>query len=107
MLPRIQKIANEYKDRLIQIYGEDLAEVILYGSYARGDFHDESDIDFAIVLKRSEVNAMKEIPRTGDASMSLGLKYNVLLSTLPTSEEKLKTSLQGIYQSIRSEGIVI
>ena len=107
MLPRIQEIAMEYKKSLRQLYGEDLAEVILYGSYARGDYNAESDVDIAIVFKHPEVNAAAEIYKTAGISAFLGLKYDVMLSTFPTSDKKLKTSMQGIYQSIRREGIAI
>jgi predicted nucleotidyltransferase len=102
LIPIIQNIATEFKTNLREIYG-----VILYGSYARGDFHDESDVDFAVVLKQSEINPVKEIYKTAPVSTVLGLKYNLILSTLPISDNKLRTSMQGLYQNIRREGISI
>ena len=39
MLPFIHQVANEYKANLQNLYGNELAEVILFGSYARGDNH--------------------------------------------------------------------
>ena len=38
-------------DRLRQRYGDDLLRVVLYGSKARGDFDDESDLDVLIVVR--------------------------------------------------------
>ena len=35
--------------------------MILYGSYARGDFNEESDIDFLVWLNDEEVRAVKEL----------------------------------------------
>jgi predicted nucleotidyltransferase len=107
LIPIIQNIATEFKTNLREIYGDSLADVILYGSYARGDFHDESDVDFAVVLKQSEINPVKEIYKTAPVSTVLGLKYNLILSTLPISDNKLRTSMQGLYQNIRREGISI
>lgn len=46
MLPVIEQIANEYKASLRELYGDELAELILFGSYARGDYWEESDVDF-------------------------------------------------------------
>jgi predicted nucleotidyltransferase len=58
MHPSIRQIAREYKTQLIQLYGSGLESLILFGSYARGDYHNDSDVDFAIILK---------IPRHGPA----------------------------------------
>jgi predicted nucleotidyltransferase len=107
MLPIVKQIAEEFKAELQKLYGNDFAELILFGSYARGDYHDESDIDFAVVLKKAVVKSIAEILRTSDLSTSLSLKYNVSLSTFPTAATKIKNSMQGIYQEIRREGILI
>lgn len=107
MLPHIQQIASEYKSELRHIYGDDLAGLILFGSYARGDFNEESDIEFAVVLNFKEVDGVKEIYRTANISSSLSAKYNKILSTIHTSITNLKDSVQGTYQNILSEGICI
>ena len=107
MLPIIHQIANEYKASLQNLYGNELAELILFGSYARGDFHKESDIDFAIVLRKSTVRPAEEILKTSPIGAKLELKYGMMLSSLPVSMEKKQTSMQGVYQDIRKEGIVI
>jgi hypothetical protein len=41
MLPIISQIANEYKANLQNLYGDELAELILFGSHARGTNHEE------------------------------------------------------------------
>lgn len=51
MLSAVQQIANEFKAELYKVCGDELASLILFGSHARGDFHQDSDIDFAVVLK--------------------------------------------------------
>lgn len=107
MLPIVHQIATEYKVNLRDLYGNELVELIVFGSYARGDFHKESDIDFAVVLKKPTVRPAEEILKTSPISVQLELKYGMMLSTLPVSIEKKQTSMQGIYQDIRKEGIVI
>jgi len=107
MLPIISQVANEYKASLQSLYGNELAELVLFGSYARGDYHEESDIDFAVVLQSPHTRASSEIPKTAVISSKLSLKYGLMVSSLHTSLQKKQTSMQGVYQDIRREGIVI
>lgn len=45
----ISNLLTEYVSVLKQLYGAKLKKVILFGSYARGDFGPESDIDIMIL----------------------------------------------------------
>jgi predicted nucleotidyltransferase len=107
MIPIVRQIANEYKVVLQNHYGNDFVELILFGSYARGDFHDESDIDFAVVLRKPKFRSAEEIMRTLPISVRLELKYSMAISTLYVSIEKKQISMQGVYQEIRKDGIII
>jgi uncharacterized protein (UPF0332 family) len=46
------EIAHEVADDLRRVYGDRLRRVLLFGSWARGDAHPESDIDLLVVLDR-------------------------------------------------------
>ncbi len=105
--PLVLQLAKEYKESLQQLYGDELYELILFGSYARGQQHAESDLYFAIVLRNNKTRAAAEIARTSVVSSRLSLKYGIVLSSLPVSVEKKQHSMQGIYQEMRNEGIVI
>ncbi len=107
MLPIIHQAANAYKTNLQKLYGDELVALILFGSYARGDAREESDLDFAVVLRTPNTRAAAEIARTSVIGSRLSVKYGLMLSTLPTSLQKKETSMQGIYQEIRKEGIII
>jgi uncharacterized protein len=107
MLPIINQVAREYKANCQSLYGDELAEVILFGSYARGDNREESDLDFAVVLKNPDTHTSGEIVKTSAIGSRLSLKYGIMISSLPTTLYKKQTSMQGIYQEIRKEGIII
>ena len=65
---------------LHMIFGDKLNSVILYGSYARGDFDSESDID-VMALVNLEKNELAKYRRTvSDFTNDIDLKYDVLLS---------------------------
>lgn len=42
-------IAHQYAEAVTKKYN--FLKIILFGSYAKGNFHDESDIDIAVVFK--------------------------------------------------------
>jgi predicted nucleotidyltransferase len=107
MLPIIYQVANEYKTNLQNLYGNDLVEVILFGSYARGDNHEESDVDFAVILRDPHTLTASNKIKTSVIDSRLSLKYGLMLSSLLTSFHKKQTSIQGVYQEIRKDGIVI
>lgn len=50
----MQRLIEQYIFEIKKIYGSHLRKVILYGSYARGDFKPDSDMDL-IQIKRQDV----------------------------------------------------
>ena len=100
-------MAKEYKSILQGLYGNELAELILFGSYARDDQQNESDVDFAIVLYNPDTRPAAEIIKTSAIASRLSLKYGLMVSSLPVSLHKKQTSMQGVYREIRKEGIAI
>ena len=47
----INKIINEFITAINNKFGDRIKKIILYGSYARGDFNTSSDIDIMIFNK--------------------------------------------------------
>lgn len=104
---RVGPLAAEFKQGLQAMYGDQLANLILFGSYARGDFQPESDVDFAIVLKDPHTRTTAELLRLSPLSAELSFKHGIIVSVLPVSEQKLRSSGQGVYEAIRNEGIPV
>ncbi len=100
----IQKILEEFKTEVKRLYGRQLKNVILYGSWARGDATQESDIDLLIVLDK-EVILGKEIDRTVDIITDINLKYGVLLSAYPISIKDYASTNSPLFINIRREGV--
>lgn len=99
-----EKVLNEFKRRLAKIYGPRLKEVILYGSYARGEATEGSDIDLLIVLE-GEVVPGREIDRIIDVVTEVNLRYGVLLSVYPISEREYKEINSPLLKAVRREGV--
>lgn len=107
MLPIVKQIALEFKAELQKLYGDNLAALILFGSHARGDFHEESDIDFAVVLKDDKTTSYSEISKISPVSADLLLKHDELVSFLAVSQQRLSDSQLSIHRFIKNEGIPI
>lgn len=105
--PIIEPIVREFKAALQALYGERLQEIILYGSYARGDYDEESDIDLMVVLTDEEVNTYKEIVKLSDLTLASILKHGMAVSALPTPAKRFLHSYGPVYQNARREGVSV
>ena len=92
---------------IVEIYGDLLVSVILYGSVARGTQTDESDIDIAVMLRSKENDDMKE--RMTDIIVDLELEYNKVLSVLRIDYEKFKIweDTMPFYKNMKEDGVVL
>ena len=100
----IEKIIKEFRESLKEIYDGNLAKLILYGSYARGDFNSDSDIDLLVVLNEAEKPG-KEIDRMIEIINNINLKYNILISVLPVSIEDFESLNSPLLLNVRRDGI--
>src|SRR3972149_2608332 len=100
----IKNLLAELKQGLAKIYGERLKAVVLFGSYARGDYHEGSDLDVMIVLDMYK-SYWDELVRSAELASDLSLKYDVTVSrTIMTEEQWTKGDLP-VLRNVREEGV--
>jgi len=102
----IENLLPQIRILLEKIYGVRLADIILFGSFARNRAGKDSDIDIAVVLK-GDVDTVKEISRISPELYNLELKTGELISVYPLSDEEIKNSVWPLYYHIKTEGIKI
>lgn len=100
-------VAEDFKQAMQSLYGPRLNCVILFGSHARGDYHNDSDIDFMIVLNDEKITRLEEINRFLSSQTELSLKHNITVSVVPVSRTKFAESNQPVYHFARVEGVPI
>ena len=101
----IRNLLAGLKHGLAKIYGDRLKAVYLFGSYARGDYDESSDVDVMIVLSDYE-NYSEEIDRSGELISQLSLAYGVSISRVIMKELQWKESDTPLLRNIRAEGVL-
>ena len=100
----IDKTLTELKQTLVDLLGDRLERMVLFGSRARGDYTSDSDIDIAIVVK----NLTRELKlRILDEIAAIELKHLVFVSTIILSEKdfnRLRERERRIALDIEHEG---
>jgi uncharacterized protein len=99
-------ILRELQAGLQRLYGENAPAILLYGSYARGQAHLESDIDVLLIYPR-DIYPGEEIRRVSSILADLNLRYQVLISILPTVESDYRDSQDAFWNNVRRESIPI
>jgi predicted nucleotidyltransferase len=101
---RIGSALEDLKRALVEIYGQRLRGVYLYGSYARQEADGDSDVDVMIVLD-GPVNAGLEISRINTVVSSICLENDLLISTLPVAASSLETGRSPFLMRVRREAV--
>ena len=101
----LQKLTQIYRS----VYGENLVQVILYGSYARGDYHTDSDVDDVAIVHGDRKTLQQQLKKVWDSSCELELEYDTILSptVIPYEEFKQYQTVLPYYRNISQEGVVI
>ncbi len=100
----IRKLMKELKEGLTRIYGDKLKAVYLYGSYARGDYRQGSDVDVMILLSDYR-NYWEELRRSTELASDISLEYDVTVSRLIMKEIQWKESDMPVLRNIHKEGV--
>lgn len=112
--PDNDKIAMDHLDSIIKqikecyhkVYGNDIVEIFLYGSYARGDFSIDSEIDIAAIVRGERLELQEKLKKIWDISAQIGLDNDIIVSptVIPYDEfNKYKQSV-SYYRNILEEG---
>ena len=99
-------LLNELKSALVELYGDRLFSVILFGSHARGEATSESDIDVMVVLA-DPVNAVAERSRMSSLFWYFLREYDELISIIPISKSRFLAGEISFLRVVKREGIEI
>ena len=92
-----------------EAYGDSIDQILLYGSYARGDNEEDSDIDVVAIVHGDREELQSQLKGVWEHSSDLELEHGTILSptVIPYEEYvKYKDDLP-YYRNIAREGVVI
>jgi uncharacterized protein len=102
----ISDYLSQFKDLADGHFGQRLKYLILYGSFARGDFRDNSDIDVLVVLDQIQ-SEIEEIETLAALKTDLMLDHDRYLSTNPVSFEKFENSDFTFFRNVKRDGVLL
>jgi len=103
---RLKPIVAELKRGLQEIYGDRLRAVVLFGSQARGEATEDSDVDVAVVLDDYE-NAIEELWRMDPVTWRLSLENDLLLTVVPIKEQAWLEQDYPLHRNVQREGVAV
>lgn len=107
--PTIQQLLAEYRALLEEQLGARLVQMLLFGSYARGDARAESDIDVAVIVDRIGRPQDRTLPMeiAGELVVKHGLVITPLLVLSVSELEFLRQREDLLASNLDREGVAI
>lgn len=104
---RVDGLLKQYVNKIRGIYGSHLKTVILYGSYARGDYREDSDIDIMILLDITDLEIENYGHKLSDMTYDFNMDHDVDIKPIAKYDEHFRYWLKAypFYANVEQEGI--
>jgi len=102
----LENLKSEVEKAAKELLDDKLSKVILYGSYVRGDYDEESDIDFALMSDLTESEIPSYNDPIGEIISRLSIKYGTLVTVIIISSESFNRykNVMPFYMNLVKEG---
>lgn len=105
----VHDILLEFARRVNTIMKQHFKKMVVYGSYARGDYTETSDIDVMIFTELKEEEIKKIENEIYDISFDIQMEFGVVISVIIKNENDFNYWLGTLpfYNNVQKEGVVI
>lgn len=97
---------NQIKHRLRAAFGERLKGVVLYGSEARGEKTEDSDVDLLVLLD-GPVSLLRDLETIVHALYPLQLQIFRPIHAVPVNADAYEAGEFGLYRNAKKEGVML
>lgn len=101
--PQDNVVLRRFRHAVIEIYGDRLERVVLYGSRARGDARPDSDYDVVVFL-RDMPNRIREITRIAEVETEILYDTGAVINALPFPAQAYRERT-GFMSELRRDGL--
>lgn len=104
-----QDIILRFSQQVKTILGNKLDKIILYGSYARGDYNEHSDVDIMILTTLTDEEIEEAETEIFDLAFDFQMDYDIDISVVIQNKERFNYWLGALpfYNNVQKEGIVL
>jgi len=105
----LNQITGRVVDAVKDSLGDKLDKVILYGSFARGDYNEESDIDIMVLADIPREDELKEYNKINCFISRLGLEHDIVITVNITDCKTFYEYVDVLpyYMNVQREGVVL
>lgn len=105
----VNKEIQEFIKQVKELLGIRLKKIILYGSYARGDYNKQSDVDIMILTDLSFEEIEEYRDKISDIAYDIELSTGIILSPVIKNIEKYNSRINFVpfYKNVEKEGVVL
>ena len=105
----LNALLDSFVDEMKIIFGSTLKNIILYGSYARGDYTNDSDVDIMIVADIEDTEIMKYVYTVSEYLGDLLIDYDVVITPVVESHSKYQQYKDVIpfLKNVQREGVAL
>ena len=109
LTPFITAVTEELSLNTQNILGNRLSKIILYGSYARGDYKPYSDLDLMVLGSFNEDEQKIFENEIDKVASDIGLDHDIIISVLLNNENLFMSRLHisPFYRNVLSEGVEV
>ena len=106
---RMQSLIDQYVEEIKRIYGSHVKLIILYGSYARGDFRPDSDVDIMILVDMSDLELKAYGQQLSYMTYDFNMDHDLDIKPIAKSEAHFNKWIVNypFYSNIHKEGVVL
>lgn len=100
-------LLEQYTKEIKKIYGAHLKSVILYGSYARGDYTKDSDVDIMILLDLDDMEIKQFRHELSSATYDFNLEHDIDIKPIAKSKVHFEKWMDAypFYANVMKEGV--